>query len=151
MIVGQVLEKYIDSSQNIVSTLYFVRAIDYASALAAASSMSQVLQSVSNVTFLDQSVHFDVEPVRRFSRPRGRMNRQLIIYCVGTPDAATGRRFTYKIKVIDPDPDILDQRQIRFDPDRPRSLLFINGFLRRTSDIYGNTFDRIVGSEVIEF
>lgn len=151
MVVGQVLEKYIDSNQNIVSTLYFVRALDYASALSRAAVMSQALQSVSNVTFLDQSVHFDVEPQRRFTRPRGRMNRQLIIYCVGDRDPATGRRFTYKIKVIDPDPDILDVRQLRFDPTRPRSLAFISNFLALTSDIYGNMFDRVVGSEVIEY
>jgi hypothetical protein len=150
MIVGQVLEKYIDSQQNIVSTLYFVRAGSYESALALASRMSEALQAVSEVTFLDQSVHFDVEPVRRFRRPRGKMNRQLIIYCVGNRDAM-GRRFTYKVKVIDPDPAILDDRQLRFDPTRPRSQLFVSNFLALTSDVYGNIFDRVVGSEVIEF
>jgi hypothetical protein len=151
VIVGQVLEKYIDSQNNIVSTLYFVRAANHAAALVLAAGMSEALQRVSNVTFLDQSVHFDVEPRRRFARPRGTMNRQLVIYCVGSPDPATGRRFTYKVKIVDPDPDILDQRQLRFDPTRPASIAFITQFLALTSDIYGNPFDRLVGSEVIEF
>lgn len=151
MMVGQVLEKYIDRFNNVASVLYFVRATDFNGLTSLSAALSQVLQTVSMVTFLDQTVHVDVEPVRVRNVPGGTFRRRLVVYCEGELDPVQGRRFMYKVFVIDPDPGMLDGKGLRLDTNSALGRLFVDGFLAFTSDIRGNPFSRVVGSEVIQF
>jgi len=79
------------------------------------------------------------------------VRRQLLIYCETEEDPLTGRTDLYKIRLLSPDPALLNPDQTELDSGTPLGNNFVVNFLANTTSIRGNPFRRVVSSQVIEF
>lgn len=142
---------FIGADQSTGLTEFQFQVTQLQSGLVQATAMANNLQQYSNASMLQLTLLIESGFTQRFSLPHGTVKRCLVVYCESEPDVLQNRSYQYKIRVVDPDPAMLVVDQTRLDPLSARGAAFIAQFLTQTTDVHGNAFARVIGSEVVQF
>ena len=97
--------------------------------------------------FITAEVPFTVQPQAEENSYR----RHLLLECESAPDPELNRSFTYKVRLPDVLPGMLNGAETEFDPASVLGQGVITNLLPKTTDMRGNPFARVLRGLVIQF
>lgn len=140
-----------DLQQRKALSMWQQSASDLATILSEVQLRTLALQTMSQAKLF--GVHFLAEPdvAVAIPDPAGNVLKQLLIFMETIPDPIQGKRFIYKIRIIDPDPGLYDPSTLQFLPDGVGGQFLIDNFLSHTCDVRGLGYSSVINGQLIQF